>query len=84
MDGVNNVFHPAVIQFPSAFPRPLVQFVFVLPETCLGNFPVMFPRMIKINNLGHSVKMFIRDIPYPGGTVSQHTNLVRPVHAAPH
>ena len=51
IDGVNNAFHPAVIQFPTAFLRPLVQFVFVLPETCLGDVPVMFPRMKEINNL---------------------------------
>src|SRR5450759_2237773 len=62
----------------------LTKFVFILPEACFGNVPVMFPRMIQINNLCRSVKLLIRNIPYPGGAISDHNSLPRRVHAAPH
>jgi hypothetical protein len=61
-----------------------MQLVFILSEACFGDVPVMFPRMKEINNLGSSIKLFIRNIPYPGGAVSDHTNFLRPVNAAPH
>ena len=66
LDGINNLFRPAVIQVLAAFLCPLIKFVFILSEACLGNIPVMFPRMKEIYNLGSFIKLFIRNLPYPG------------------
>ena len=51
-------------------PLFLIQVAFVLPETGFGDVPVMFQCMKQINNLGGSIKLFIRKIPYPGDAVS--------------
>src|SRR6266542_6050827 len=82
-DGDNNVFHLALIQLGAAVFHPLVHLVFLLSKTRLGDISVMLAGVVQIDDLSGSKKMFVRNIPYPERAVSEHGNVLCPVHASP-
>jgi len=43
----------------------------------------MFTRMVQVYNLTGTMKLFIGDIPYPKGTITDDTNLSRSVYPTP-
>lgn len=73
-----------LIQFLPSFIRPAVQAFLIIAKNCPCCIPIMSSCMIKVNNLDRSIKLFLRNIPYPWGAIPYYTHCFSPGYSPAH